>query len=475
MRRHRSVITRIWLSISAFAAGYVLSVVLGQIQSLDMERHLSRTAEALFPAAQKAQTAEAGYQRIHKMYQDAVMTEDAARLDEARTEGAKVLAILRQIPRLEGLPAERARSAGQLASQLEAALANSDAAYRLAVAAGANLNGDLANRLHECSRQNEGIQAEMARLVNESSSQLKGELALTATNSARHRAISLIVFLVAFAVAGLLVNVTIQRAIRQPLDQVTRRLAESSDSIAAATAQLSTSSQTLARNAANEAATLQQIAASSEEVSSMARRNAEGASHASELMRLAGENDQAMTAAHAQLVEAMNRIAESSGKIDRIIRVIDEIAFQTNILALNAAVEAARAGESGMGFAVVADEVRNLAHRSAQAARDTSSLIEDSVAKSAAGGERLTVVTALMEKNRELAAKVTRLIADISTASAEQVRGMEQVSKTVTQVSHGTQDTAAHAQQSAAHVSQLGSEAHGLKDVVASVEKIVGR
>ena len=128
-----------------------------------------------------------------------------------------------------------------------------------------------------------------------------------------------------------------------------------------------------------------------------------------------------------EMVAAMGSITASSGKIAQIIRVIDEIAFQTNILALNAAVEAARAGEAGMGFAVVADEVRNLAQRSAQAAKDTAALIEESIAVSNGGTSKVGSVAEAIKAITELAAEVSTLVEEVSVGSTEQAKGIEQI------------------------------------------------
>src|SRR5437899_8385538 len=129
------------------------------------------------------------------------------------------------------------------------------------------------------------------------------------------------------------------------------------------------------------------------------------------------------------MVTAMTDITTSSGKISKIIKVIDEIAFQTNILALNAAVEAARAGEAGLGLAVVADEVRNLAQRCAQAARDTASLIEDSIATSRDGNARLDQMTGAVRAMTENSLRVKTLVDEVNQGSQEQARGMEQISR----------------------------------------------
>ena len=170
----------------------------------------------------------------------------------------------------------------------------------------------------------------------------------------------------------------------------------------------------------------------------------------------------------------MTEINASSEKVSKIIKVIDEIAFQTNILALNAAVEAARAGEAGMGFAVVADEVRNLSQRCAQAARDTASLIEESIAKSHDGMSKLDQVAGAIRSITESAAKVKTLVDEVSLGSQEQARGIEQIAKAIGQMEQVTQKNAANAEQSASASEELSGQAETMKGVAGQLQALVG-
>jgi methyl-accepting chemotaxis protein len=162
----------------------------------------------------------------------------------------------------------------------------------------------------------------------------------------------------------------------------------------------------------------------------------------------------------------MRDINASSDKISRIIKVIEEIAFQTNILALNAAVEAARAGEAGMGFAVVADEVRNLAQRSSQAARDTTELIQESIANSQEGRSRLAQVTETFSSIIGSVGQMKTLIEEVHLGSQEQARGIEQVSHAISQMEQVTQQTAAAAEEGAAAGEQMSAQSDTLREVV---------
>jgi methyl-accepting chemotaxis protein/methyl-accepting chemotaxis protein-1 (serine sensor receptor) len=176
----------------------------------------------------------------------------------------------------------------------------------------------------------------------------------------------------------------------------------------------------------------------------------------------------------ADMMASMEQIGASSGKISKIIKVIDEIAFQTNILALNAAVEAARAGEAGMGFAVVAEEVRNLAQRSAQAARDTTSLIEESILKSTEGSRKLEEVASSIVGITEGAGRVKTLVDEVEASSKEQAQGIDQISKAVAQMDQVTQKTAANAEESASASEELNAQSQALMSVVKRLRDLVG-
>lgn len=258
------------------------------------------------------------------------------------------------------------------------------------------------------------------------------------------------------------------------LRRLAGELAESSRQVASAAHQVSSSSQALAQGASEQAATLEETSASTEEINSMTQKNAENASGSAKEMEKANhllkETDEKLT----QMIGSMKDINTSSEKISKIIRVIDEIAFQTNILALNAAVEAARAGEAGMGFAVVADEVRNLAQRCAQAAKDTSDLIEESIVRSNEGKTRLDEVAASIARVFESASHMGILANEVHVGSQEQARGIEQIARAVTQMQQVTQSTAASAEESASAGEEMSAQAQTLLDSVEQLRTLVG-
>jgi methyl-accepting chemotaxis protein/methyl-accepting chemotaxis protein-1 (serine sensor receptor) len=251
-------------------------------------------------------------------------------------------------------------------------------------------------------------------------------------------------------------------------------LHEGADEVALAAGQISASSQSLARGASEQAASLEETAASSEEMSAMTRRNAGNSPQAAQFMSAVGQRVVEANRTLADMTMSMREIDVSSGRIAKIIRVIDEIAFQTNILALNAAVEAARAGEAGMGFAVVADEVRNLAQRSAQAAKDTAALIEESILNSRKGSARLEEVAASIQGVTESAGAVKALVDDAEASGKEQAQGIEMIAKAVSRMDAVTQRTAASAEESAAASGELYGQSQALRRVVEQLEAMVG-
>lgn len=259
------------------------------------------------------------------------------------------------------------------------------------------------------------------------------------------------------------------------LDAVATVIHESSLRTAESSAQMNASSQVLAAACSNAAASLEETGASIEQLSSTVKRTAENSCKASEIARKARAAAESGSREMSEMSAAMAEIRQSGDNIARIIKTIDEIAFQTNILALNAAVEAARAGEAGMGFAVVAEEVRSLAQRSAQAARETADMIEDSIQKSRRGSEINARVGNELQVIANHSCRLDELVAEISSGASEQSQGIQQINQAIASMDRTTQESAATAEESASSANELNLQALALQEAVADMNQLLGR
>jgi methyl-accepting chemotaxis protein len=287
----------------------------------------------------------------------------------------------------------------------------------------------------------------------------------------RNEGVMLTITAIGIAV-GILLAWLITRGVTRRITDVAARLATESDKTGSAALQVAQASQSMASGASQQAASLEETSSSLHEMASMTSRNSDNAQNAKALANQARQTADAGAVDMEQMKTAMAAIKGSSTEISKIIKTIDEIAFQTNILALNAAVEAARAGEAGMGFAVVAEEVRSLAQRSAAAAKETADKISASAEKSEQGAliseKMATNLAAIVEKTRQLDER----IAEIAQSSHEQSEGIGQLNTAVASMDKITQDNAALAEESSASAEELKSQAEQVRLAVGELMRM---
>ena len=300
----------------------------------------------------------------------------------------------------------------------------------------------------------------------------EARLADARTSAARSSYMALIAGLLTLAMLGWSAWSTL--SVSRQLASASLTLSDTADGVLRTSREVGRASQSLSQGATEQAASIEETSASMEEMSSMTRKNADNSRDAANLMGDVDARVQASNRSLGEMVNSMASIQDASQQVAKIIKTIDEIAFQTNILALNAAVEAARAGEAGMGFAVVADEVRKLAQRSAQAARDTAGLIDASLARTQAGTKTVQQVADAIGAITDSVSKVKVLVDEVSAASQQQSQGIEQVTQAIAQMEKVTQTTAATAEESAASSEELNSQAEQALRLVEQLKAVVG-
>lgn len=272
---------------------------------------------------------------------------------------------------------------------------------------------------------------------------------------------------------ALALGIFLSLSITNPMNSAVVRLGKGARQVASASVQLEATSQQLAQGSAEQASATEETCSTLQEIGSMLKQNTANTKQAALLSKEAQDSAVKGNIEMEEMLNSIQEIKKSSDKISKIIKVIDDIAFQTNILALNAAIESARAGEAGLGFAVVAEEVRSLAQRSAQAAEDTTSIIEANIELS---GEGVVVAERVREALIEISdktKKVNELMGEIDAATREHAQGVEQVYKGMSQIDTVTQQNASNAEESAAAAGELSVQADSLRKIVHELSQLV--
>jgi methyl-accepting chemotaxis protein len=296
------------------------------------------------------------------------------------------------------------------------------------------------------------------------------ETARTAANSSLW---SVLFLCLGSVLSGVVVIAVTTRRIDTRLREAVTELGETVGQMTYVSQEVDSTSRAAAEGSREQAKRLRGTLATGLEMNSIAVRNSENFRSTAQIVTDSQTRVHDTNTALEQMVVAVDGITSSSQKISKIIRVIDEIAFQTNILALNAAVEAARAGDAGKGFAVVAEEVRNLAQRCAQAARDTTSLIEDSIEKSHDGKAKVDQVAESIRVITLESARMKTLVDEISLGSVEQARGMDQITRAISQIEEVAKKSGVSLEQSVDGATQLASQSEALQRVVEGLHRMV--
>jgi hypothetical protein len=459
-------------SIGVLGLGYILFFGLMEWTTSATQKHLQIASGSLFPAAANLLEAESSYQKLEKSYKDAVVLQDASALNASDAEAATgEAAIAAARDKLE-YNSDLHQQAVDLLARYSDLHARCKAVYSAAMSA-TTMSDSAQNDLTKTEQDSKAMESALAdfyTLVGKTSYQ--NELDAVNSSNSHQAYLGGCLFLIAILIAAGSLFI-MEKQVSAPLRELAHRLADGAHKVGQSASQVSASSQSLFQDSSQQAASLEETAASSEEIRSMAQTSTQNCSSTAELVSMSQNKFVLTNQSLTELTSAMDEINTSSTKISKVIKLIDEIAFQTNILALNAAVEAARAGEAGMGFAVVAEEVRNLSQRCAQAASDSAAMIEESIGKCESGKLKLDDVTAAIKAVTEESLKVKALVDQINVGSAEQTRGISQIARAISEMEKVTQASTTNAESGAAVAESLNTESESLNEIVRILSSVV--
>lgn len=467
-----SITWKIWFSISVLIAGFVFAMVLGYAGVRRTEASLTKVSSALWPADRLQQSAHFAFTRQTTLYEEAFTSGETGALNRAEIEAAEIAVGLDSLLALPGLGDDVRTGVENIRAHFTSYTKEAAVAYA-AMAAG-NDSEAMRSKAMELGRARDALMREFSAFSDFMKMRIQSDLGRMTEYARFQQALNVSILSIILLIALAAVSLTLQRWVHKPIRSAITDLTDGTQQVVTILRGVAKGSTLVAEASGEQAASLEETSAALLAISAQARSNADNANKANGLAQKTDTLVQDGVERTRVMSSAIGAISTSAAEMAKIIRTIDEIAFQTNLLALNAAVEAARAGEAGKGFAVVAEEVRNLARRSAEAAQNTSRLIEDAQHKTAQGVAATEKVEQNLLSIRHATKEVAQLVKDIDASSREQTRGIDQVSTAVSDMNKTVQQNAATAQEAASASQELAQQASALDAVVVRLASIVG-
>ncbi|MDM8521804.1 methyl-accepting chemotaxis protein [Desulfococcaceae bacterium HSG8] len=463
---------RIWLSMGIMVLGYFLSLIFSYYSSEQIQDRLPYISEFAVASTEMTQRAITAFARQTKLYEDAVLLGEPDMIDEADTEASRVSAALSDLKSLAGMSENMLIYIDKVSDQLKKYTDSAKKASRkMSTEETDDINrqemADIDDKKQKLSQSLSAISAAVRR-------ELSGNVDSVIRSAKMRNNLNILVSFFMVAVSGLVISRVIYRSITKPARYLIEGLSRSASQVAVSAGEVSATSQSLSENAADQAKSVEETSDTLEKMSVMGRETSELTLGAEKLMNENIQKSGMSLKALVELTREMTRIEADSGQMVNIIKNIDEIAFQTNLLALNAAIEAARAGDAGAGFSIVAEEVRNLAMKSAEAAKKTQELLDNTARRVAQAASSIREVNSNFVAIIESATIIGEKTASITRASREQARWIEEINLSANAIEKLTHEVAAGSQESAAESQELSAQAAELKRFVNIVLNIVG-
>lgn len=468
-----SIFKKIWLAVGVLVAGCLISTVVGYFAGVRLGKDITTIIQFSVPSSKYSLHLKIAFRDQVALYLTALEMKDPAKIKLAREKADEVQETLDNMSILPNLDCEPgiAASIKKASTDHKAYTDEAQKVYEALI----KDDKSVKDRADAISQKAEALKGDLEQLNLYLTNVLQVRLSSFRQDSANIREVNMAIFLGVVITSLILMAFIIRRYIFRPLQQVVFAINEGAASVAEASQQVANAGQAFSEGAAHQAGSIEETTSALNGMSSMIRQNASSAKETDKLMiKNTGEVLRRANESMGRLAKSIEDISGASESTRRIIKTIDEIAFQTNLLALNAAVEAARAGEAGAGFAVVANEVRALAIRSADAAKETTRLIDNTIQNVNQGKEYAVETRDAFSENFDLSNRATKLVSDIAAASNEQIASIEQMNAAMAAIDQVISEIAASAQETAGASEELNAQSDAMKDIVSELVTMLG-
>ena len=466
-----SIVKKIWFCIGVLLLGSTISMVLAFAFSTRLGTYIEEIASVRVPASRQSYTLKIAFKDQVNFYNYGMLMSDPEKIKSAQEKADEIQDLLDSISLIKGIDKESFDAVKKAATEHKTYSEEAKKIFE-ALSKGDKSMKDQADAL---KAKSDALQQSFEQINAVQTNSMQVRLHDFLRVGGNQRDINMGIFIVFVIISMIVITIVIRRYIARPLRQIAVAVNDGAVHVAEASEQVASAGQSLSEGASNQASAIEETTSSLTEMAAMIKQNALNAGETDKLMKKnTNEVLHQATEAMQRLSKSIEDISSASEATRRIIKTIDEIAFQTNLLALNAAVEAARAGEAGAGFAVVADEVRALAMRAADAAKETTNLIDNTLQTVNQGKEYAVATQAAFGQNLELSNKATTLVSEIASASNEQASGIEQMNQAMSAIDQVVQQIAAHAEETASASEELNAQSTSMKQIVEELITMLG-